>query len=455
MKPMRLRAPRLRTPHSLRARLLWFLLVAVTLTALFQAFIAYRTARAEADEIFDYHMQQMAQSLRAGLPVADPPSATHDEDDEEDHDFVVQVWTADGVRVFQSVRSALPDRALPGFSDVKFQGTTWRVFSLQSRSQIIQVAQDMATRQAMAGTLALRTVLPIAVMAPLLMLLVWWLVGTSLAPVARVRNQLARRQADDLNEVNESGLPDEIAPLVHELNLLFGRVRQAFEAQQSFVADAAHELRSPLAALKLQALGLQRAADAAARDVAVGRLTAGIDRATRLVEQLLVLARHQPSTAGALRAGPVLLADLVRLGVADLAPLAQARGIDLGLVHADEVLIHGHAEALRILIRNVLDNAVKYSPAGGTVDAEVRLAGAKLMLVVEDSGPGIAENDRERVLDRFYRIAGSDAPGTVVGSGLGLAIVKSIVELHGATLTLGHSERLGGLKVSVGFAQLT
>ena len=154
---------RLRPPHSLRARLLWFLLVAVTLTALAQAFIAYGTARAEADEIFDYHMQQMAQSLRAGLPVAGPPSATHDEDDEEDHDFVVQVWTVDGVRVFQSVRSALPDRALPGFSDVKFQGTTWRVFSLQSRSQIIQVAQDMATRQAMAGTLALRTVLPIAV----------------------------------------------------------------------------------------------------------------------------------------------------------------------------------------------------------------------------------------------------------------------------------------------------
>ena len=288
MKPMRLRAP-----HSLRARLLWFLLVAITLTALVQAFIAYRTARAEVDDIFDYHMQQMARSLRAGLPVAGPPPATHDEDDEKDHDFVVQVWTADGVRVFQSVRSALPDRSLPGFSDVKFRGTTWRLFALRSRSQIIQVAQDMAARQAMAGTLALRTAVPIAVMAPLLMLLVWWLVGTSLSPVARVRNQLAERQADDLNEVNESGLPDEIQPLVHELNLLFGRVRQAFEAQQSFVADAAHELRSPLAALKLQALGLQRAADADARAVAVGRLTAGIDRATRLVEQLLVLARHR------------------------------------------------------------------------------------------------------------------------------------------------------------------
>ena len=442
---------RLRPPHSLRARLLGFLLVAVTLTALVQAFIAYGTARAEADEIFDYHMQQMAQSLRAGLPVAGPPPATHDDEDGEGHDFVVQVWTVDGVRVFQSVRSALPDRALPGFSDVKFRGTTYRVFSLQSRSQVIQVAQDMAARQAMAGTLALRTLVPIAVMAPLLMLLVWWLVGTSLAPVARVRNQLAERQADDLDKVHEAGLPDEIKPLVHELNLLFGRVRQAFQAQQSFVADAAHELRSPLAALKLQAVGLQRATDAAARDVAVGRLTAGIDRATRLVEQLLVLARHQASTTRAPRAEPVSLADLVRQGVADLAPLAQARGLDLGLTHADEGLVDGHAEALRILIRNLLDNAVKYTPAGGTVDAEVRLADGGAVLVVEDSGPGIAEGDRERALHRFHRIAGADAPGSVVGSGLGLAIVKSITDLHGAALILGRSERLGGLKVTVRF----
>lgn len=446
MKPTRLRPP-----HSLRARLLWFLLMAVTLTALVQAFIAYGTARSEADEIFDYHMQQMAQSLRAGLPVAGPPPTTHDEEDGEDHDFVVQVWTTDGALVFQSVRSALPDRALPGFSDVEYRGTTYRVFSLQSRSQVIQVAQDMAARQAMAGTLALRTLVPIAVIAPLLMLLVWWLVGTSLAPVARVRNQLALRQADDLDEVNEEGLPDEIKPLVHELNQLFARLRQAFRAQQSFVADAAHELRSPLAALKLQALGLQRAPDSATRDVAVSRLTAGIDRATRLVEQLLVLARHQDSTTRAARAEPVSLAELLRQGVTDLAPAAQARNIDLGLTHADEGPVNGHPEALRILIRNLLDNSVKYTPSGGTVDAEVRLGEGGAMLVVEDSGPGIAEGEREQALDRFHRIAGTDGPGGVVGSGLGLAIVKSIVDMHGAALVLGRSERLGGLKVTVRF----
>ena len=439
-------------PHSLRTRLLVFLVAAVTLTAAVQALIAYRTALTEADEIFDYHMQQMAQSLRAGLPVAGPPLTSHEDNDGEDHDFVVQVWAADGVKVFQSVRSPLPDRMAPGFSDVKLRGTTWRVYSLQSRSQFIQVAQDMAARHAMAGTLAWRTAVPIAVMAPLLLLLVWWLVSTSLAPVTRVRNQLAERQADDLDEVCENGLPDEIAPLVHELNLLFARVRQAFEAQQSFVADAAHELRSPLAALKLQALGLQRATDAAAHAVAVGRLTAGVDRATRLIEQLLVLARQQASITHAAPPASMVLADLVRQGVGDLAPLALARGIDLGLAHADDVQIKGHAEAVRILIRNLLDNAVKYTPAGGTVDAEVLVAGTGVTLVVEDSGPGIADSDRARVLDRFYRIPGADAPGSLVGSGLGLAIVKSIATLHGATLVLSRSERLGGLKVTVRFS---
>lgn len=443
---------RLEPPHSLRTRLIWFLLAAIVFTALAQAVIAYRTARAEADEIFDYHMQQMALSLRSGLPLASASTRSVDPHGEEGYDFVVQVWTSDGLRVFQSARSTLPQRTVLGFSQVQARGTTYRVFSMQAGPQIIQVAQDMAARQEMAGTLALRTLLPIALMAPLLMLVVWWVVSSSLAPVARARRQVSQRQADDLSEIGEAGLPDEIRPLVHELNLLFGRVRQAFEAQRNFVADAAHELRSPLAALRLQAQGLQRASDDAARDIAVTRLTAGIDRATRLVEQLLVLARHQAGAAE-LKSERVALSDLARQAVADVAPSALARQIDVGVVHADEATVVGHAEALRILLRNLLDNAVKYTPEGGTVDVESRQTGptagraACARLIVEDSGPGIADGDRDRVLDRFYRVAGTSA----TGSGLGLAIVKSIAELHGAEVTLSRSAKLGGLRVQVDF----
>jgi two-component system OmpR family sensor kinase len=435
----------MKVTHSLRGRLLWFLLAAISIAAIAQATIAYRTALNDADQIFDYHMQQMALSLRSSAPLSNMEAARAGIDaDAENNDLVVQVWTPDGVQVFRTVsRAQLPQRAVLGFSNVEANGTTYRIFSVQTSSQTVQVAQDMAVRRNMAGNLALRTVGPIAVMMPILMLVVWWVVSGSLEPVARVRSQVAARQADDLSPVSEAGLPDEVRPLVHELNLLFGRVRTAFEAQQHFVADAAHELRTPLAALKLQALSLERADSAEARQVAIGRLTAGIERSTRLVEQLLVLARQEASAADGAKLQQVALADLARRTVGDLAGAAQNKGVDLGLQHADDVSVEGQADALMILMRNLVENAVKYTPAGGTVDVAVRAAS----IIVEDSGPGIPAEERERVFDRFYRIAGSEASG----SGLGLAIIKAIAERHGATLTLGQSERLGGLVAVVAF----
>lgn len=434
--------------HSLRARLLWFLLVAVILTAGAQALIAYRTALAETDEIFDYQMQQMAMSLRPGLPVGGELGEPFASDDGDNFDFVIQVWTADGLRIFQSTaRAELPQRAVLGFSTVQARGTSYRLFSVAAGSQVIQVAQDMAARRQMAGTLALRTVSPIVLIEPLLMLLVWWVVSASLAPVSRVRQQVAARQADELGELGEDDLPDEIRPLVHELNLLFTRVRQAFDAQKNFVADAAHELRSPLAALKLQVQGLRRATDDSAREVAVTRLSTGIDRATRLVEQLLVLARQQASSAVDAKTAPIDLTNLTRLVLADMASLALTRSIDLGLVHADDAVVVGHEEALRILLRNLLDNAIKYTPVAGTVNLAIHSHDGQALLTVDDSGPGIPAQDRQRALDRFYRVSG--APGN--GSGLGLAIVQTIANLHHATLSIDSSPSLGGLRATVIF----
>lgn len=444
--------------HSLRGRLLWFLLAAITMAAIAQAAIAYRSALSDADQIFDYHMQQMAMSLRSSATLTN--KAADASPDPGNDDLVVQVWTPDGAQVFRSLsRAALPQRAVLGFSNVKANNTTYRIFSVQTSNQTVQVAMDMAVRQRMAGTLALRTVGPIAVMAPILMLVVWWVVSGSLAPVSRVKRQVAARQADDLSPVSENDLPDEVLPLVHELNLLFGRVRTAFEAQQHFVADAAHELRSPLAALKLQVLSLERAQDDAARSVAIGRVTAGIERATRLVEQLLVLARQEGSVDD-VRLDRVNLSDLVKRTLGDMAGLAQARQIDLGLEHADDVAVDGQPDALIILMRNLVDNAIKYTPAGGTVDIELRRVPAeakvkgvagpgRVLLSVEDSGPGIPPDERERVFSRFYRVPGSQAGG----SGLGLAIIKSIAERHGAVLTLDSSERLGGLKIKIDFPE--
>ena len=448
---------RSKVTHSLRGRLLWYLLAAITIAALAQASIAYRTSLHDADQIFDYHMQQMALSLRSSTPLSNSEAQQRLQAKNEaspggagNDDMVVQMWSPDGVQVFHSVsRARLPQRAVLGFSNVKANGTVYRVFSIQSENQTVQVAQDLAVRRNMAGNLALRTLGPIAVMMPILMLVVWWVVSGSLEPVARVRSQVASRQADDLSPVSDAGLPDEVQPLVQELNLLFGRVRTAFDAQQSFVADAAHELRTPLAALRLQAQSLDRADTPEARKLAVQRLTAGIDRATRLVEQLLVLARQEATAAAGTVARPVDLADLARRTVADLAGVAAAKGVDVGIHHADPATVEGQPDALHILLRNLVDNAIKYTPAGGTADISVRSDTAKdgCTVTVEDSGPGIPPEERERVFDRFYRVAGSEA----AGSGLGLAIIKAIAERHGATLALGESERLGGLSATVCF----
>ncbi len=437
--------------HSLKARLLWFVLAAILLGAVLQATTAYRSALKQADAMFDDHLRQVARTLRGGIPLG---AALPEIEDEAGFDLYVQIWGQDGTQIFRSTRSALPPRAVLGFSDVEAHGKHYRVYTLQTAFQTVQIAQDLDARTARARALAARAVLPFALLTPLLMLAVWWVIRQSLAPVERARRQLARRSADDFSPLEGAGLPDEVRPLVEELNLLFDRLRGAFDAQKTFVADAAHELRSPLTALKLQAQAL-RAGDRtdqetpAEREAGIQRLNQGIDRAIRLVEQLLVLAREEASPPGA---GDVAdLHELVRLAVADVLPQARLKQIDLGLAEdhpAATAQVQGEPDALRVLLRNLLDNAVKYTPAAGRVDVALDVTRGRPVLTVEDSGPGIAVAERERVFDRFYRVSGSAGE---TGSGLGLAIVQVIAARHGATLELGHSERLGGLRVSVTF----
>ena len=428
------------SPYSLRRRLLASVMTAIVVAALFQAASAYRGALQQADEMFDYHLQQMAYALRNGTPNRfEPPEPDFDAD------YEVQIWSANGVQLFQSHHNRLPPQAVLGFSDVQQNGTRYRVYSIQTPAQTIQIAQDLSARQARARALAVRAMLPMATMAPLLMLALWWAIRHALKPLERTRQQIATRAADDLSPLPAEGLPDEVRPLVHELNLLFDRVHSAFHAQKSFVANAAHELRSPLTALKLQAQALGRAQDGPTRDIAVARLHQGIDRAIRLMNQLLVLAR-QESAADA-PAERLNLQDLVRQVVEENLPQAQERQQDLGVSASEPAWLQGHADALRILLRNLLDNALKYTPEHGQVDIAVSCHGGTALVIVEDSGPGISDADRERVFDRFYRSPDAGASG----SGLGLSIAQAIALRHGATLRLASSPRLGGLRVELQF----
>ena len=429
---------------SLRARLTGALLLAVLAFAALQAAVTYRTARAETEALFDAQMQRIALSLSGSLgagalsddaPAADTPAA---------REMIIQIWRADGVMLYRSPQGRLlPPQTVIGFSDTVAGGEPYRIYALRTATQVVQVAQQTEARGRMAGQLALRAVLPVALLAPVLMLIVWWVVGRAIGPIERVRRQVAARRPDDLAPLPTAGLPAEVRPLVGEMNGLLTRLSAAWDALTHFTADAAHELRSPLAALRLQAQSLQRAPDDATRAIATERLLAGIDRATRLVEQLLALARQEGAGEGAELVSLDLTA-LARNALADAEPEAARHAIALTLdAPTAHVVLRADEAALAVLLRNLLGNALRHTSPGGQVRVGVREEASVIDLTVEDSGPGIAPDERARVQDRFYRVPGT--PGH--GSGLGLAIVRAIAERHGAALTLDASPTLGGLRV--------
>ncbi|CAN5450209.1 ATP-binding protein [soil metagenome] len=429
--------------NSIRVRLLLSLLAMLAVAALAMAGLTYRSVLAQTEALFDYQLRQMALSLRDQGEIA-PAQAGPLAD--EQLDFVVQIWTVDGRSIYASRdHTDLPARALLGLADITVQGKTWRTFSVTTRDRVIQVAQPRQIRQQLAADAALRSIWPLLFVAPPMALAIWWLAALTLSPLRRVAADVRQRDEQSMQPLPATGLPDEVAPLVSALNALLQRLGASLDAQRAFVADAAHELRSPLTALKLQMQLLQRAPDEAARAEAVAALTQGIDRAARLVEQLLALARSEPGApAVAHRAAD--LAGIARQAVADTVPLAHARGNAPSLLADEPVPIHGDPAALTVLARNLADNAVRYSPPGAPVEVRVATIDGAAQLQVDDAGPGIPEAERERVFDRFYR----HAPGETAGSGLGLAIVRGIAQQHGATVALGDSP-LGGLRVTVRF----
>lgn len=429
---------------SIRARLLLVLLGMLALIAVVMGSVTYRNVLAETESLFDYQLRQMALSLRdQGEVNASQADALAN----EQLDFVVQIWTLDGRSIYATrPHEELPSRALLGLADVLVKGEVWRTFSVATPGRVIQVAQPLATRQRLAAQAALRSVVPLLILVPLLAALAWWLSAMALSPLNRVAAEVKSRDGKLLQPLAGDGLPDEVSPLVNALNGLLLRLGETLDTQRAFLSDAAHELRSPLTALKLQIESLRRAPDDSARAQAVSSLSDGIDRAARIVEQLLALARSEPG-AQPPAMEPLDLSELVRQAVADTVPYALSRGSSFALQADEPVTVRGERQSLTALVRNLADNAVRYSPRGSQVELRVSLEQGVPVLQVDDAGSGIPAPERERVFDRFYRRAAGGEEGT----GLGLAIVRSVATRHGATVTLGDSP-LGGLRVRVGFA---
>jgi two-component system OmpR family sensor kinase/two-component system sensor histidine kinase QseC len=430
---------------SLRGRLLIGLLLLVFAVDGLAGYFGYRRALQSTSILLDYQLHQMALSFRDQLGRSLAPQLSGETTSQE---FAIQITGSDGSTIYTS-RPQLPiDTVTSGYTDLMIQNQRWRVYSLVVEQRVIRVAQPWRVREELAGSAALRSLAPLLILTPVLALAIWLMVLSTLAPIGRLVKEVRLRDAESLSPLQVAALPGELAPVVTEMNRLLERLRTAFHAQRGFISDAAHELRSPLTALRIQLQLLRRAGNPAEQEQAMRELERVMERAAILVQQMLTLARYEPGVEAPPLA-PVRLDSIVRDVVTDCASFAVSRRIDLELDSPAEISVTGDADSLRVLVRNLVDNAIRYTPADGCVVVRTRQDQHVATLAVDDSGPGIAEAHRARIFDRFYRGDATAEPG----SGLGLAIVKAIADRHQAGIRLATSS-LGGLEISLDFAKL-
>lgn len=438
---------------SLKRRLLVMALTAITLVWLGATAFTYKDARREFDEVLDAHLAQVAALLVT--------QATHEIDElETEHAPLLhkyarrvafQVWeNGRQLRLHSANAPQLPLASSErGFSDSTLDGTRWRVFSTwdESGEYLIHVAERTDVRDELASGIAGNLLRPLLFSLPLLALLLWVAVMRGLRPLDRLAREVEQREPDNLAALDAGSAPIEVVPLIERLNRLFTRIESSMQKERRFTADAAHELRTPVAGIKAQAQVARAASTDAERNRAMDNAILGCDRASHLIDQLLTLARVdtlEGSVAESCR-----LRDIAAEAVAMIAPSALEKGVRLELHADEEATVRGNSGLLRVLLRNLLDNSIKHTTSGTTVQVSIEREQDGVCLSVSDNGPGIPEQERDKVFERFYRPLGTQ----VSGSGLGLSIVKRIAEVHDASLQMQAVNSGAGLLVSVRFKQ--
>jgi signal transduction histidine kinase len=420
---------------------------------------AYLALAHEMDEVFEDNLKQVALAVAnhhgtygmARIPrIAEQLPKIYEEYGK--FEFATAAWTRNGTLLHRSDPATdLPFLSRSGLSVVTIGVEKWHLYTIVLEDGIVQAAQRASERQALARETASALILPTLVMLALLAALVTLALRRGLAPLSLAANEVTGRSVEALHPIAMSAHPQELHLLIGSINDLMARLGGALALQRHFLADAAHELRTPMTALKLQLQLLERAGDAAQRETALAQLRAGVERAQHLVEQLLQLSRLAPETP-ALRRETVNLADLARSTVSHFSARADQKNIDLGAVTEGVPLVTADAQQLAILLNNLVDNALQHTPSGGRVDVGAGLHNGLPCLRVSDSGPGIAASERQQVFDRFYRGQHGNADTSAAhGSGLGLAIVRAVAERHGANIHLDESPGSTGLRVSVSF----
>ena len=436
--------------HSLRRRLLVLLLAAVAAAWAAVALLTYHDAQREIDQLLDAHLEQAARLLvaQSGHEIEELDLDDDEAGSRYSTAVAFQVWRRGEILDLRSA-NAPAVRLSPseqGFSDALLDGKHWRVFSAwgEDRKLLVQVGEDHATRDRIARGIALNTLLPLLVALPLLAVAVWWVVTRGLRPLRALGDELAGRGPQDLEPVPLRGLPEEVAPVVERLNRLLARIQDSLASERRFTSHAAHELRTPIAAIRAQAEVARSAADAGQRQAALDHAIEACDRASRLMDQLLLLARADETQLDA-RREPCDLQALAERLLADLAPAAMHAGNSVALEAQGPLRVAGDAALLEAALRNLVDNAIRHATPGTEVRVKLAVDGNRALVAVEDDGPGVSAQDLARLGQRFYRAA--DARGA--GSGLGLSIVARIVALHGGDVRFAPGARGRGLSVEL------
>jgi two-component system OmpR family sensor kinase len=427
--------------RSLRGRLFMGLTAIILLTGATGSMLAYRWAFGEAIELQDSILIQLASLAENASFSGGQPLHGVEEDTE--------VWL---LELGKTPRGSADDRQLFFLPD-GLQVTTWKkqpirvLLRTRSDGSRFAVAQPTAVRDGTARDVAFRTLLPITALIPCLMLVTALVIAHSLRPMIRLAGDLDSRRADDMTPLPLSGMPSELHPFISSINGLLARMRLLMDQQRRFVADAAHELRTPITALSLQAENLDSVALPKVAGERVAALKQGMQRTKRLLEQLLALARHEAIPSGLAEMPLAALDRVAKEVVADLLPEALDRGIDLGFALVEPLTVRGEPVMLATIIRNLLDNALRFTPRGGTIDIGIYREDDAAILQVEDTGPGIASTDMDQIFEPFFR--GSRPEGE--GTGLGLSIVKRIVDNLGGKVALENIASAGrsGLRVMV------
>ncbi|MGA8260924.1 MAG: ATP-binding protein [Arenicellales bacterium] len=445
-----------RRTYSLRWRIVRLVGIPVVLSGLLVGAFALYSSWKEVREVYDTQLIHSAKILHQltehELSENEDKTInlipeTEDLGYKYERNIAFRIWH-DGSPITRSV-NAPPFgllKAPPGFSNQRVSGEKWRffVYSDPDSGITVETSERFEIRYELVWYLLLGLLLPGSLFIPVALVIVWLGTSRGLRPLAFLSRDVDTRDSDDLSSIEPERTPREIDALINALNRLFGRLKEALNRERDFTDNAAHELRTPLAAIKTQAQALRSRLQGASRhDEAFANLLSSIDRATSLVDKMLAFSRLQKESC---RPTPVDLPSLLGETIADMAGDAVAKRHELTLEADEPTTIYGDRDALGIMVRNLVENAIKYTPPGGRISVGLTKLGSRPSILVQDTGPGIADAEKGRVLNRFYRIAGADSPG----GGLGLAIVKWIADQHRADLSLSDVEP-NGLRCTVTF----